>query len=312
MAPSMKKSASTSRSFLDQDKYTAELSSGQLVIGITILLVFGLACFLLGVLVGKFEPVERNNLALQVEEGSPAPAAPMAREAAAAKRDTPKTTRVPAPNPSAKAGSASSQERIPEISKTKRSQEGEVVTPRGVDDLQKPASTGAKAAAPRQPKGADPVPFPNSPPPPRASGAIPTIASAKATPKPADPKAGPIHNPAPPAEPIVQAKTRTPDPPRKTAPPKNIPEAAAAKTEGQGSYWTVQIASLSKKESGPRVLFDVESKSPYKVQLVGSKDGKLVTVLAGRFGTRQEAEKARLDIRKRFPQFADCFLKRVP
>ncbi|MFP6582937.1 MAG: SPOR domain-containing protein [Candidatus Hydrogenedentota bacterium] len=37
-------------------QYTAELSSSQLVVGITVLMIFGLACFLFGVLIGKFDP----------------------------------------------------------------------------------------------------------------------------------------------------------------------------------------------------------------------------------------------------------------
>ncbi len=44
------------KSVLDQERYTAELSTGQLVIGVCILLMFGLGCFLLGVLIGKFDP----------------------------------------------------------------------------------------------------------------------------------------------------------------------------------------------------------------------------------------------------------------
>jgi hypothetical protein len=50
------KSTARSRSSFSQEKYTAELSPGQLVIGVAILLVFGLACFLLGILIGKFDP----------------------------------------------------------------------------------------------------------------------------------------------------------------------------------------------------------------------------------------------------------------
>ena len=44
-----------SKSFFQQEKFTAELSSGQLVIGISILILFGLTCFLLGILLGRSE-----------------------------------------------------------------------------------------------------------------------------------------------------------------------------------------------------------------------------------------------------------------
>jgi len=59
MAASKRKTKAATRN----DKYTAELSSGQLVIGVGILLVFGLACFLLGVLIGKFDPTLQQEMA---------------------------------------------------------------------------------------------------------------------------------------------------------------------------------------------------------------------------------------------------------
>lgn len=39
-----------------KNQYSTELTSGQLVMGLTILMVFGLACFLLGVVIGKYDP----------------------------------------------------------------------------------------------------------------------------------------------------------------------------------------------------------------------------------------------------------------
>ncbi|HIA47771.1 MAG TPA: SPOR domain-containing protein [Candidatus Hydrogenedentes bacterium] len=63
-----------------KNQYTAELSSSQLVLGITILMVFGLACFLLGVLIGKFDPSlspeqqVAQSEAPEIESASPADA----------------------------------------------------------------------------------------------------------------------------------------------------------------------------------------------------------------------------------------------
>lgn len=310
MGPARKKSASTSRSFLDQDKYTAELSSGQLVIGITILLVFGLACFLLGVLVGKFEPVERTTFALETPEDSPASGkTPIVRDAAPGKKDTSKTGLLPAPTPPAKAGSGSSRERRPEIAKAKPSQEGKQVTPRDVNELSKPSSAAASGIPTIKPKIPKPVRFPETPPAARVSTGGPTVDSPDTSPKPTTPKAE-QKSPSPsPTKPIVEAKAKRPDPPKKIDPPNDIQVAATPKTETQEDYWTVQLVSLSKKENGPKELLRAQSKSPYKVTLVD--EGKRVTILAGRFDTRQEAEKARQDIRKKFPEFADCFLKQV-
>ncbi|PCJ51296.1 MAG: hypothetical protein COA73_17835 [Candidatus Hydrogenedentota bacterium] len=59
MATTKRKTKSATR----QEKYTAELSSGQLVIGVGILLSFGLACFLFGVLIGKVDPTLQQTVA---------------------------------------------------------------------------------------------------------------------------------------------------------------------------------------------------------------------------------------------------------
>ena len=60
------------KSALDRDRYTAELSTMQLVIGVCILLMFGLGCFLLGVLIGKFDPSLRDQMAEVTPQSSPA------------------------------------------------------------------------------------------------------------------------------------------------------------------------------------------------------------------------------------------------
>ena len=57
-----------------QDRYTAELSAGQLVIGMSILLMICLASFLMGVVVGKFDPSLNPEIALEslpVRESAP-------------------------------------------------------------------------------------------------------------------------------------------------------------------------------------------------------------------------------------------------
>ena len=50
------KKSRKSRTSAPKNQYSTELTSGQLVMGLAILMVFGLACFLLGVLIGKFDP----------------------------------------------------------------------------------------------------------------------------------------------------------------------------------------------------------------------------------------------------------------
>ncbi len=60
-----KTSTLKSKSRADHDRYTAELSAGQLVIGMSILLMICLASFLMGVVVGKFDPSLNPEAALE-------------------------------------------------------------------------------------------------------------------------------------------------------------------------------------------------------------------------------------------------------
>ena len=61
------------RGAAQKNQYSAELTSGQLVMGITILMVFGLACFLLGVLIGKVDPSIRPNTNMAAQQPAPNP-----------------------------------------------------------------------------------------------------------------------------------------------------------------------------------------------------------------------------------------------
>ena len=62
-----KTSTRKSNTAADHEHYTAELSTGQLVIGMSIMLMIGLACFLMGVVVGKFDPSLNPELAQQAQ-----------------------------------------------------------------------------------------------------------------------------------------------------------------------------------------------------------------------------------------------------
>lgn len=87
----------------DHDRYRAEFSNGQLVIGMSILLMFGLACFLMGVVVGKFDPSLDPDVALQsypIEEVAPLPSsgdqtASLVRTATQTRRAPPPELRTP-------------------------------------------------------------------------------------------------------------------------------------------------------------------------------------------------------------------------
>ena len=76
--PRAKTSTRKSKTRADHDRYRAELSAGQLVIGMSILLMICLASFLMGVVVGKFDPSLNPEVALEsrpIQEVAPAPSA---------------------------------------------------------------------------------------------------------------------------------------------------------------------------------------------------------------------------------------------
>lgn len=78
MAPpkkSRKPRASTAK-----NQYSTELTSGQLVMGLTILMVFGLACFLLGVLIGKVDRTIPQNPVVASSSGTTTGTPPPAKQ----------------------------------------------------------------------------------------------------------------------------------------------------------------------------------------------------------------------------------------
>jgi len=92
----MKTSSRKSKPVADHERYTAELSTGQLVIGMSILLMMGLACFLMGVVVGKFDPSLNPDLARQaqpVRATIPAPL-PTDRQTTSSANSTERESRV--------------------------------------------------------------------------------------------------------------------------------------------------------------------------------------------------------------------------
>ncbi len=128
MAATKRKTKSASRG----EKYTAELSSGQLVIGVGILLVFGLACFLLGVLIGKFDPTLQENMAnndgrtsLAAAPGESSSAASQPEVPAIKRKElppemrVPTKTAVPAPKKDATSKPAETSNTIPESARKK-------------------------------------------------------------------------------------------------------------------------------------------------------------------------------------------------
>ena len=101
--PTTSKKKPRSKSFFQREKYTAELSSGQLVVGISILILFGLTCFLLGILLGRSEyarTVEYAKIPQTQDLGSAGAPDGQSREQALTLGNTPPIVhRLPAPQP---------------------------------------------------------------------------------------------------------------------------------------------------------------------------------------------------------------------
>ena len=101
--PTTSKKKPKSKPFFRQEKFTAELSSGQLVVGISILILFGLTCFLLGILLGRSEyartPEFANLPQTQDLESTGAPDDPSGEQVLTLGNTPPTIHRLPAPQP---------------------------------------------------------------------------------------------------------------------------------------------------------------------------------------------------------------------
>ena len=101
--PTTSKKKPKSKSFFRQEKFTAELSSGQLVVGISILILFGLTCFLLGILLGRSEYARTAEYAAipktQDPESTGAPDGQSGEKLLNFEKVPPTIHRLPAPQP---------------------------------------------------------------------------------------------------------------------------------------------------------------------------------------------------------------------
>ncbi len=284
------------KSVLDQDRYTAELSTGQLVIGVCILLMFGLGCFLLGVLIGKFDPTLKT---AGVERSADDP-----RE----KERTPeiKVSELPAANnPPANTQQATPPPADP------------VLPP----EMRAPANVVREDAVPNS--GATVTPTTTSA---TQTGAAPP---ANNTPVEVVPQSGATNAATPPAtepaphsvsESVAAAAERNRIAPPtaspqavNTAPTNTQPAAAAQQTPAPAESnsltpWKgfgVQILAVAKdRAEGARK--DLEAKSSYKARVLPHSRNDLYRVVVGPYADQTSAAKARDDLRAR--GFRDAFV----
>lgn len=106
-----KTSTQKSRTRSDHDRYTAELSAGQLVIGMSILLMICLASFLMGVVVGKFDPSLNPEAALESPPIQEVAAVPSASTQAVMPTRKPPPPELRTPRTTVKAQAAGGEEK---------------------------------------------------------------------------------------------------------------------------------------------------------------------------------------------------------
>lgn len=154
----VKTSTRKSKTTSNHDRYTAELSTGQLVIGMSILLLICLASFLMGVVVGKFDPSLNPEIALDsrpIQEVVSVPSvdaqtASAMETAAAVRKNPPPELRTPrrTENAQAAGGKQASKPKEPEDSAVTPAKTGPTETKPKREAHETPAKTKVAATSP--------------------------------------------------------------------------------------------------------------------------------------------------------------------
>lgn len=308
-----------SRSTRNGDKLTAEFTSGQLVIGIVCALFFCVACFMLGILVGKLDPSLQPGDTVEAVAAAVAPAAkpaaPPAAPAAAAAKPAPKPTGGVQQSPrtdglqphSTQPPKATELPPLPGSAPVKIAKETPAPTTRTRLDLPAgqatppPATVAPPAAVPAAP-GAAPAPAAPAP----AAPAPAAVAAAT----PAPPPPAPLEPPAAEAAaPVAMQAVDPPDAPLTPATPAAKPAAAAA----SGSFG-IQVASLTGADKNARA---VEFQKKFKkdtgldCQAFPTSDGQYVRLMVVGYASKADAAAACANLKKT-PQFAQAFVKAMP
>lgn len=245
-----------------KNQYTAELSSSQLVLGITILMVFGLACFLLGVLIGKFDPSLRGDdlLAATPTETQQVTDASRSNAGAGANNSKPTVSKTtPKSTPPAPEAKSVETKRVVVSAKpaTKPARPSHTTKPVAT----KPATTVPKSSS---------VSVSDIPPVETASNTKPVVASLKkpevrapaSAPKSTTERAG---NPTPPASPTPPVQTSA------------------------GEIWAIQIGAFKDATLAVVERKRLESKLPYKIDILRRPGEVWNRLVVGRHTSKDRA-----------------------
>ncbi len=275
-------SSRRSKSAVERDRYTAELSTGQLVIGVCILLMFGLGCFLLGVLIGKFDPTLRDETLAGLPDAA---GGPDARAVA----PPPSTAERPPVRP---ADNGLRPEDRPPPNMVEPS------APKPQDAAADATGSGAAAVPPASSTVED---LPDA-------GAVTPSASA-------GDRVVVVTPPAPLPEPAKSAETKPadaapaeikPEPPKANPPKTDPPKPTVVASKSPKLQYGVQIIAVARPRA-EGVKRDIEARSPYKATIIPIDGDRLCKVVVGRFDDKAGAERTRDELKSKYT-FRDAFV----
>ncbi len=274
------------KSILDQDTALGEATPFQMLLGIILILVLCLACFLLGVVVGQRNASTgirelAENVAGVTEDNKPQPTSESSGAPASESRQT-------RPAISQPAGGATATPKFAE--KPSGARATTLVPPTKLD-----ASASASSSAPSTVPAA-PLPAPAAAPASSTSPATPPAPVRAAVSSSGEADSAAV---APPAKPAASVGA-TPDGAGTSKP--------AAATAGKGDY-TIQMAALDTQKQADEYKKRVETNSDLRVNIVKMEDGKF-HVLYGRYSDYASAVKARDELRKR-KGFSSAWVKQL-
>ncbi len=286
--------------------YATELSSGQLIVAICIALIVALACFLMGVIVGRFEEPKKGT---QVANGtapatSPGPRTPVAS----------RPSREPSKSQSEGQGEQVSPVKYEQVSPAAAARIDyskpafpETIPPAPAARSSRAPTSAAKSEekdeAPKKPAEAADIEG-STPPPAPAKESEPDTKKDKpaATPPSAPAK---VEKPAEPSQPPSAAR-QAESKPATTTPARDTSGGEASK---KGRYGVQVVAfSSGERKAAEQYKARLEANTELRADLVASKDGKYIRVLIGDYAEKGAAAKARDELRKR-KGFADCFVQ---
>jgi len=298
----------------DDDGFMSLLTTGQLVVAISVSLCYGLACFLLGVLVGKYDsslhPAEPVQQVVSTDIGAAAPelptVAPLRKKPPVQTSPRPNVIRPPAP----------------------------VVKPYKPTAPDRPAPIHS-ATPPSQPPAALPS-APEERPPEALPPTLPAGTSAPGVKLNA--VEAPMEKVKPPKEEVETPTTdkkesgpalsvmvpqlpELPELPSSTVNNRPAPKVSATSTpasagssEKRTGGFGIQVASLLGADRKQKALAFAErlrDNDGKQCVIIPSDDDQYHRVVIVGFGDRAAAEKACAQLRKN-PEFADAFIKVLP